>query len=112
MIVMLPPAVGYYTDASQDREHPFYDPGLGVPCPFCMAPVDDVDDMRTLGLMAATKEPELCVFYRCHSSCHDGATEQAQATLDRTVIAMLHVLATQIVVAPPIEPMTTTEEGQ
>lgn len=103
MIVMLPPAVGYYTDASQDREKPFYDPGPGVPCPFCMAPVDNEDDMRTLGLMAATRDPELSVFYRCHRTCHEGATEEAQATLDQTVMAMLDVLAAQVVVAPQPE---------
>lgn len=99
-MLMLPPAVGYYTDASQDRENPFYDPGINVPCPFCMQPLTE-DNVRTMGLMAETRDPELSAFYRCHRTCHESATAESQQALDEAVMAMLDVLAKQTVVVPP-----------
>lgn len=84
-MILVPPAIGYHT--TKDGK-PLYDPGIDVPCPFCLEVITE-GDVRTLNLMQMQRKPHLSVFYRAHRTCHEKSGEKEKNHLDQIVMVML-----------------------
>lgn len=90
-MILVPPALGYYITRSEKAA---YDPGLEVPCPYCIEPITE-DNVRSFNLMQMEKQPYLSVFYRTHKTCHEEASAVGKQNLDDVVMATLEAIANQ-----------------
>ncbi len=71
---------GYYERADQTEAS--YDPGVGVPCPFCLRKLSE--PLRTVSLMLPGDSRSY--FYRAHRGCHENAGEQEITEFESALI--------------------------
>lgn len=71
---------GYFDDADQTK--PAFDPGLEVPCPFCLKKLEL--PVRTTSLMADGDNRSY--FYRAHRDCADRATPEQEMQIEGSVV--------------------------
>lgn len=71
---------GYYNDAGDVQ--PTYDPGLDVPCPFCLKTLEV--PVRTTSLMAVGDNRSF--FYRAHRECAVAATPEQVTEVESSLI--------------------------
>jgi hypothetical protein len=62
---------------------PTYDPGLGVPCPFCLKPLTGAP-RKTISLMGPWSGKSY--FYRAHLVCYSLASEQEVCEIESSLI--------------------------
>jgi hypothetical protein len=72
---------GYFDDPGDQA--PTFDPGLGVPCPFCLRPVGK-DGIKTISLMPI--EGNRSYFYRAHKGCYEQVSPDDIARLESSLI--------------------------
>ena len=69
-------------DAPGDKA-PAFDPGLGVPCPFCLQPVE-TGALKTISLMPLGGSRSY--FYRAHKNCYERASLEDATKLESSII--------------------------
>lgn len=73
---------GYYDSPQQGA--PSFDPGLGVNCPFCLRPLEDEPERRTISFMAMGGTRSY--FYRVHKTCHVAASPEDEVRIESWII--------------------------
>lgn len=72
--------VGYF-DSPAD-ESPCFDPGIGVPCPFCLLPL--ASPLKTISLCVPGSSRSY--FYRAHKACYEGASPDEICDLETGIL--------------------------
>ena len=65
-----------------DQVKPAFDPGLDVPCPFCLGTLER--PLKTISLMLPGDARSF--FYRAHKACYDDATPEATSQIESAQI--------------------------
>lgn len=72
---------GYFDSPAQ--ESPAFDPGLAMPCPFCLLSLHS-GPRKTISLMAEG-DPR-SYFYRAHKFCYENASPQEVCAIESSLI--------------------------
>lgn len=76
---------GYFDSAQQIA--PTFDPGLDVPCPYCLRPLAD-EARKTISVMGM--ERKRSYFYRAHKRCYEHASVMAISQVESSVLDDRH----------------------
>ncbi len=77
---------GYFDDPGDQA--PTFDPGLDVPCPFCLRPVGK-GGIKTISLMLIGGSRSY--FYRAHKCCYQQAIPHDVSELEHSLIDTIAV---------------------